>query len=182
MSAAEHAEGEQHAAAAEVADQVERRHRLAARRTDQVQHPCQRDVVDVVPRRGRERAVLPPARHPAVYQPGITRETRLGPEAEPLQHAGPEPFDQHVGALQRASARPRPRRHSSGPRAIDRRLRSSGSGGACSFGRAEARSMRTICAPRSASIMEQNGAGPIAAISTTLIPASGPITQARSEW
>lgn len=59
--------------------------------------------------------------------------------------------------------------------AIDRRLRSNGSGGAGSFARAEARSMRTICAPRSASIIEQNGAGPIAAISTILIPASGPM-------
>ena len=80
--------------------EIERRHRLAARRADQVQHARERDVVDVVTGRGRERTVLAPAGHPAVYQPGIARETRLRPEAEPLEHAGPEAFDQHVGALQ----------------------------------------------------------------------------------
>ena len=42
------AEGQQHAAAAEVADQVERRHRALAGPADRVERAGQRDVVDVV--------------------------------------------------------------------------------------------------------------------------------------
>lgn len=51
------------------------------------------------PRRVRERAVLPPARHPPVDEFRITREARVGAEPEPLHHARAHAFDQRVGML-----------------------------------------------------------------------------------
>src|SRR6185503_1274153 len=93
----EHAESEQHAATAEIADQVERRNRLAARRTDQVQGARERDVVDVVAGRGRERTVLTPTCHPTVHELWIALQTRLGPETQAFEHAGAETLDEDVG-------------------------------------------------------------------------------------
>ena len=117
------AEGEQHAAAAEVADQVERRHRRLAVAADGVQRAGERDVVDVVAGARRQRPVLAPAGHAAVDQPRIAREQRVGPEAQPLHHAGPEALDQRVGARRRARAPPRRRPSTSGRASTERRPR-----------------------------------------------------------
>ena len=93
------AEREQHPAAAEVADEVERRDRCAARAPDRVEHAGERDVVDVVAGARRERAVLAPAGHAAVDELRIRGEQDVGTEAEALHHARPEAFDERVRLL-----------------------------------------------------------------------------------
>ena len=59
----------------------------------------ERDVVDVVAGRVRERAVLAPAGHPPVDQPRVAGEALVGTEPEPLGDAGPEALDERVGLL-----------------------------------------------------------------------------------
>ena len=59
----------------------------------------ERDVVDVVAGRVRERPVLAPAGHAAVHEPRVAGEADVGPEAEALGDAGPEALDQRVGRL-----------------------------------------------------------------------------------
>ena len=108
------AECEQHAAAAEVADQVERRHRRLAGAADRVQHAGERDVVDVVAGALGERTVLAPAGHAAVDEARVARVHGVGPEAEALHHAGPEALDQRVGAARTGATRLRRRTRSSG--------------------------------------------------------------------
>ena len=44
-----------------------------------------------------ERAVLAPARHPAVDQPGVARSAFGGTEAQPLHHTWAIALDQGVG-------------------------------------------------------------------------------------
>src|SRR6266508_4596181 len=63
------AEGEQHAAAAEVAEQVERRQRRLATAAERVQRAGEREVVDVVAGAVAQWALLPPAGHAPVHQP-----------------------------------------------------------------------------------------------------------------
>ena len=46
----------------------------------------------------RQRALLAPAGHAAEHQPRIARHHHVGPEAQPLHHAGAKAFDQRVGA------------------------------------------------------------------------------------
>ena len=96
------AEREQHAAAAEVADQVQRRRRRLAAPADRSERAGERDVVDVVARGVRERALLAPARHAAVDQARVAREADVGAEPEPLHHARAEALDQRVGAARPA--------------------------------------------------------------------------------
>ena len=86
-------------AAAEIADQVERRNGFVARMPHAVQRAGERDVVDVVARRLRERARLPPARHAAVDEFRIALEANVGPETQTFHHAGTETFDQRIGFL-----------------------------------------------------------------------------------
>src|SRR3546814_13189158 len=62
---ARHAEGEHHAAAAEIADIIDRRNGLFPRPPDPMEDARQRDIIDVVPRRLRIGAALPPAGHAA---------------------------------------------------------------------------------------------------------------------
>ena len=62
---ADDAEGQQHAATAEVADEVDRRRRLLARATEVVEHAGERDVVDVVTGGRRVRAAPGPNRSSA---------------------------------------------------------------------------------------------------------------------
>ena len=71
---ADHAEGQQHPAAAEVADQVQRRQRPLAGASDRAEDAGERDVVDVVAGDRRERPVLAPAGHAAVDEPGLRAE------------------------------------------------------------------------------------------------------------
>ena len=97
MNAAGDAEREQHAAAAEVADQVERRHRRLARPADGVQDARDRDVIDIVTRARRQRPGLAPAGHAAIHELRIAREHGVWPQAQALHDAGPEPFDQRIG-------------------------------------------------------------------------------------
>ena len=85
-------------AAAVVAHQVQRRHRLAAGRADGMQRAGQRDVVQVVPGRLRQRAALAEAGHAAVDQARIARMAVGRAQAQALGHAGAEALDQHVGA------------------------------------------------------------------------------------
>ena len=47
-----------------------------------------------------QRAFLAPAGHAAVDQLWIARQHDVGPEAEPLHHAGPKALDQRVGVRQ----------------------------------------------------------------------------------
>ena len=98
-------EHEEHRAAAEVADHVQRRHRAVVGPSDRVQHTGQRDVVDVVAGRLGERSVLAPSGHPGVDKAGVACGDGVGPEPEALHDAGPEALDQHVGALEQAHHR-----------------------------------------------------------------------------
>ena len=88
---------------------------VAARAADQVQRAGQRDVVDVVTGRVRQRAVLAPAGHAAVDQP---RDCARGT----ARVRGPAARARRAGSLRSArrrapaaSARPRRRPRSSGP-------------------------------------------------------------------
>jgi hypothetical protein len=99
------AHGQQHAATAEVAHVVERRHGRLARAAYGMQRAGYGDVVDVVPRRMGQRAVLAPARHAAVDQARVARQAGIGPQAQALHHAGPESLDQQVGACRQVHGR-----------------------------------------------------------------------------
>ena len=165
-----HAEGQQHAAAAEVAHQVQRRHRRRVGPAERPQRAADGDVVDVVSGHRGHGPVLAPARHAAVDQPAVAGEAGLGPDPQPLGHSGPEPLDQPVGLLDQVEdeldgvgvlevdARPRAVTGSAGPStapAPDARApspRSTAPGAA--------RSRRRTWAPASASIMQVKGAGP----------------------
>ena len=85
-------------AAAEIAHQVEGRHRRAVSLSDAVQRPGQGDVVDVVAGGLSQRAVLPPPGHPPVDQTGISGQAVFGPQPQALHDPGPESLDQGVAA------------------------------------------------------------------------------------
>ncbi len=93
---AHHAESEQHSAAAEVADQIERRDRCLTLPTDRVQRAGERNVVDVVAGAAGIGAVLAPAGHPPVDEPGIASEADIGADTEPLGHAWTVTLDEGV--------------------------------------------------------------------------------------
>lgn len=57
------------------------------------------DVADVVAGAVGERAVLAPAGHPAVHQPGVAGVAVPGTDAEALGHAGAVALDEQVGAF-----------------------------------------------------------------------------------
>ena len=105
----EDAHHHERAAAAEVGEQVDRRHRRAALGADVPQHARDREVVDVVADVGGERTVLAPAGHARVDEPRVARPARVGPDAEPFGDAGPEALEQHVGLLAQRAAPPRRR-------------------------------------------------------------------------
>ena len=94
---ADDAERQQHAAAAEVADHVDRRRRSLAGPAEVGERAGERDVVDVVAGRRRVRAVLAPPGHAAEHQLRVACEAHVGPDAEPLHDAGAEALDQRVG-------------------------------------------------------------------------------------
>ncbi len=97
--AASRPDEQHHAAAAKIGDEIQWRNRLAAAFADQVQRAGEREVIDVVPRRMRERSGLAPARHAPVDELRIARETDVRPHAETLGDAGPEAFDQRIRAV-----------------------------------------------------------------------------------
>ena len=104
-----HAEGEQHPAAPEVADQVERRDRALSRPADRVEGAGEGDVVDVVAGGRRVGPVLAPAGHPAVDEAGVAGQADVGAETEPLGDArAGSPRSGRRPA--RRGAGPRPRR------------------------------------------------------------------------
>ena len=72
-----------------------------------MQRAHQGDVVDVMPRRLRQRAVLAPAGHAAVDQLRVRGEARFGPDAEPFHHARSKAFDERIGTFEKAAQRRR---------------------------------------------------------------------------
>ena len=101
---------QQHGAAAEVADEVQRQHRPVAGPADRVQGAGERDVVDVVAGVPRQRPVLAPAGHPAVDQPRVAGVAVGRPDPEALGDARPVALDQHVRVLDQTQHAPPGRR------------------------------------------------------------------------
>ena len=77
---------------------MRRRGRLADT-TEVRERAGERDVVDVVAGRLRERTVLAPPGHAPVHQLRVAGEAHVGTEPEPFGHAGPEALDERVGLL-----------------------------------------------------------------------------------
>ena len=65
----------------------------------------ERDIVEVVTGRLRQRAILPPAGHPAIDELRIALGAIGRAEAEPFHHAGPVALDQRVGRLDQRQRR-----------------------------------------------------------------------------
>ena len=99
-----HAVGEEHAAAAEVADHVERRYRRLAGPAEVREGAGERDVVDVVAGGLGVRAFLPPAGHAPEHELRVAGEALVGADAEPFHHARAEPFDERIGRARRGSS------------------------------------------------------------------------------
>ena len=174
----EDADEAEHRAAAEVAEQVQRRTCGGPpARPVRVQRAGHRDVVDVVAGRRRPAGRPGPSRssgrRPAR---GLTAAAVLRAEPEPLGDPGAEALEQHVGPRDQVEhdlpgvAGASGRRRRCGGRGSARRRR---------WGRLQrpgrpGRSTRSTSAPRSASTIAANGAGPSPASSTTRRPASGP--------
>ena len=97
--AGDQAEGEQHPAATEVGDQVERWRRELAGPTDVGERASHGRVGEVMARAVGQRALLAPSGHPAVDEPRVAGRGSGGPDAEPLGHPGPEALEEGVGSL-----------------------------------------------------------------------------------
>ena len=93
---ADHPEGEQHATASHVGDQVSRRYRLAALLADEIQCSRQRHVVHVVAGHARKRTILAPAGHTPVDEFRVFSQQVVRPEAEALHDARTETLDETV--------------------------------------------------------------------------------------
>ena len=98
-------EREQHPAAGEVAEHVDRRRRLLAGAAQRLERARQRDVVDVVAGGLRVRPVLTPAGQPPVHELRVAGARDVGPDAEPLGDAGPEHLEEGVGLLHQPQQR-----------------------------------------------------------------------------
>ena len=97
---AQDADDEEHPAAAEVAQQIERRVGRFARPDPQgVERTRQRHVVDVMAWRRRIRALLSPTGDAGVDQPGIALEAGVRAQSETLDHSRAKALYQHVGRL-----------------------------------------------------------------------------------
>ena len=97
--------GQQHAATAKVAQQIDRRHWRRIFATDHRQRSRQCDVVDVVPGALSPRAVLTPAGHSAVNQSRISLEANFGADAQPFTNTGAKALDQPISRLDQAKQR-----------------------------------------------------------------------------
>jgi hypothetical protein len=82
-----------------VAQHVQRRdgRAAAAGGGGRLKRAGQADVVDVVAGPTGPGTVLTPAGHPAVDQGRVSRQDRLGPQAQPFHYPRAEPLDQDVG-------------------------------------------------------------------------------------
>ena len=98
-------ERQQHPAAGEVAQHVDRRRWLLAGATQRLERAGERDVVDVVPGGVRHRPVLAPAGQAAVHEPRVAGGALVGADAEALGDARPEHFEEHVGLLDQPQQR-----------------------------------------------------------------------------
>lgn len=92
------ADDEVQGAARVVAEQVGRDGRRLVRPADHAECAGGGDVRDVVPGALGERAVLPPAGHPAVDETRVAGVTGLGADAQALGDTGAVALDQDVGA------------------------------------------------------------------------------------
>src|SRR6266851_1692304 len=92
----EYAEGDQHSAAAEVTDQIERRDGRLAPAADRTEHTGEGDVVDVMTGRRGERTLLAPTGHPAIHEPFVAPHHFDRTDPETLGHTRSERLDQHV--------------------------------------------------------------------------------------
>ncbi len=95
----QNADYQESAAAAHIADDVERRHRRAFLRPDGLKRARQREEGEIVARGVCERALLPPAGHAPIDQLRIPCECRVRPQAKPLHDARPEALDENVRLL-----------------------------------------------------------------------------------
>ena len=100
-----HPEGEEGAAPAEVAGQDQRRDRRPVGFADGPQRTRERQVVDVETGPVGQRAGLAVAGHAAVDELRVAGQAGIGPESEPLGHAGPEALDEAVGPVDQAQYR-----------------------------------------------------------------------------
>jgi hypothetical protein len=90
------ADGE-HAAATEVAQQVQRDRRRPFGVPDRVQHAGGRQIGDVVTGASCHRPFLAPAGHPDVDEARVAVAALRRSESQPLHDPGPEALHEHVG-------------------------------------------------------------------------------------
>ncbi|MQY14702.1 hypothetical protein SRB5_48780 [Streptomyces sp. RB5] len=95
----EDADDEVEGAPGVVAEEVGGDRGRAAGGADHAEGAGDGDVADVVAGGGREGAVLAPAGHPPVHQPGVAGAAVVGADAQPLGDAGAVALDQDVGPL-----------------------------------------------------------------------------------
>jgi len=94
---AQHAERQQHSAAAEIRHQIQRRHRFVARFADQMQGTRQREVVNVVPGGICQRAGLAPSGHASIGELWISSEAGVRAESQAFSHSRAKSLDKTVG-------------------------------------------------------------------------------------
>mgnify|MGYP003345831851 CR=1 FL=1 len=94
----QHTEREECTTAGEVAEQIQRCDRATRRRTDRSEYTGQRDVVEIVTRRGCQRALPTPTGHTTIGEPRVECVTVGGTEAESLHHTGTKTFDERIAA------------------------------------------------------------------------------------
>ena len=90
-----------HRTAAEIADEVLRRHRQFATLADGIQCAGNGNVIEIVPRGLRQRTFLSPTGHAGIDEARIGFEHGIRAKAQPLHHPGAVTFDQHVGMSER---------------------------------------------------------------------------------
>jgi len=91
--------GQEHPAAAEVAEQVGGKLRRAAGPAQGVQGAGPGEVADVVPHRRGQRPGLPPPGHPGVDQPRIAAQADLRSRPDAFGHSRPEALEQDIGGV-----------------------------------------------------------------------------------
>jgi hypothetical protein len=106
--AGEDANRHEHPAASIIADQVERRCRLATSASDRLQHASGGDVVDVVTGGSRIWTVLTPASAARVHETWIYSQARLWSDTESFGYSRSKSFDQGIGRLDQPKYHGRP--------------------------------------------------------------------------